>query len=385
MFFKDATMFRILIFAVMQGFIVSSLFSDEAVTVLKTPDNGIQPQAVTDRLGNLHLVYFEGQPVAGNLVYVRRDSKKDSFSPSLRVNHEPNSSIATGTVRGVQLAIGRDNTVHVVWNGSGANDKTRGLFYSRLEQASTAFERERDLMRGTSELDGGGTIAADHLGNVFVAWHAVQEGQTGEKNRTVWLAQSTDEGKVFSKPRRALSDIKGVCGCCSMRAVADGHGALYMLFRSATGGENRDIFLLASMDNAVTFGRTLVQQWKIGACPMSTMAMAPGPRGMVAAWDTDGQIYLSTIAVGSSKLGKPMPVPGRGLNRKHPAIAFNSTGEMLIAWTEGTGWEKGGDLVWEIYNKDGQPSDRKGIVRSGIPVWGLPTVVATGDHFTIIH
>ena len=58
---------------------------------------------------------------------------------------------------------------------------------------------------------------------------------------------------------------------------------------------------------------------------------------------------------------------------------------MIIVWTEGTGWARGGDLVWQIYDNKGNPTDDKGRVVGGIPIWGLPTVVPDGDGFLIIH
>src|SRR5437660_946398 len=41
---------------------------DKLVNLVKTPDRGIQPQAVTDAKGTVHLLYFSGTPAAGNLM-----------------------------------------------------------------------------------------------------------------------------------------------------------------------------------------------------------------------------------------------------------------------------------------------------------------------------
>jgi hypothetical protein len=45
------------------------------------------------------------------------------------------------------------------------------MFYSRLTDDHTAFEPERNLMTHTFGLDGGGTLAADAAGQVYVAGH----------------------------------------------------------------------------------------------------------------------------------------------------------------------------------------------------------------------
>lgn len=115
------------------------------------------------------------------------------------------------------------------------------------------------------------------------------------------------------------------------------------------------------------------------------MALVEGPDGVTAAWDTDGQIYFASIKPGTPDFTKPQSVPGPGEDRKHPALAVNAGGERIIIWAEGTGWQKGGALAWQVFDKTGKPTAEKGRVERGIPVWGLPTVVATDGGFTIIH
>ncbi len=118
---------------------------------------------------------------------------------------------------------------------------------------------------------------------------------------------------------------------------------------------------------------------------MSTMTLVQGPNGVTAAWDTDGQVYFTSIKPGTADFTKPHSAPGAGMERKHPALAVNARGEMILVWTEGTGWQKGGALAWQVFDAAGTPTEEKGRVERGIPVWGLPTVAATEAGFTIIH
>jgi hypothetical protein len=118
---------------------------------------------------------------------------------------------------------------------------------------------------------------------------------------------------------------------------------------------------------------------------MSTMALVEGPSGVVAAWETDGQIYFSSLKPGTKHFTEPAAAPGEARDRKHPAVAVNAAGEMILVWTEGTGWQRGGALACQVFDKNGQPSGDKARVEGGIPVWGLPAVVATDGGFTVIH
>src|SRR4051812_22902328 len=118
---------------------------------------------------------------------------------------------------------------------------------------------------------------------------------------------------------------------------------------------------------------------------MSTMALVQGPKGVFAAWETNGQIYFAGSKPGTTAFTEPQAAPGDGQGRKHPSLAINARGEMLLAWTEGIGWQKGGALAWQVFDDNGKPT-AGGRDDAGIPVWGLPAAVADRDgRFIIIH
>jgi hypothetical protein len=67
-------------------------------------------------------------------------------------------------------------------------------------------------------------------------------------------------------------------------------------------------------------------------------------------------------------------------------VAGNARGETILVWAEGTGWQKGGSLVWQVFDRSGRATEQKGRIEAGVPVWGLATVVAGPDEgFTIIR
>ncbi|OAI54350.1 hypothetical protein AYO44_03515 [Planctomycetaceae bacterium SCGC AG-212-F19] len=360
-----------------------------APTIMRTPDRGIQPQAVIDAKGTIHLIYFKGDPGNGDIFYAKQAAGEQRFSAPIRVNSEPGSAIATGTIRGPQLALGKNNRVHVAWNGSGkasqkSFNKSAPMLYARLNDAGTAFDAQRNLMQDSYNLDGGGAVAADEAGNVYVAWHGLRVGAVaGEGNRQVFVTHSTDEGGTFPKESVANAQPTGTCGCCGMKGFVDSKGSLYLLYRSATANVNRDIYLLTSKDQGKSFLGTLMQKWQINGCPMTSEVFAETTQGMLAAWVTEKQVYFGRVG---SPQARPISAPGSANERNHPALAGNAQGETLLVWTEGTGWQKGGSLAWCIFDKDGKPTRQSGRVDGGIPVWGLPTAVAKPDgSFVIIH
>jgi hypothetical protein len=358
-----------------------------AVTVVRLPDGGIQPQAVSGTDGAIHVVYFKGAAAAGDLFYARL-AADGTWTVPLQVNSGAGSAIATGSVRGAQLAVGAGGRVHVAWNGSskalppGPGGATP-MLYARLDDAKSAFEPERNLIRWATGLDGGGAVAADRRGRVFVAWHAGGPDSKNETDRLVWVAVSTDEGRTFSRERVASDISTGACGCCGMDAVVDHSGTLFLLYRSARDLVHRDTYLLASRDGARTFTARKLQEWNINACPMSTFSLAEGADGPLAAWETAGQVQFARVTAGDGV--RAIQPAGDPRTRRHPSLAVNASGDTLLAWTEGTGWNRGGAVAWQVFDRNGRPAGEPGRA-PGLSVWGLVAAAARADgRFVVIY
>jgi hypothetical protein len=373
----------------------------EPVVILRLPGGGMQPQAATDSEGVLHLIYLKGDPGQADVYYLHSADQGRSFSKPIRVNSQEGSATATGTIRGPQLALGRNGKVHVAWNGSsialpkgplnpalGAENPHNGtpMLYARLNDAGTAFEPQRNLMQHTFGLDGGGSVAADLRGNVYVGWHGSAMGDAaGEAGRRVWIARSADDGGTFAPEAPASSTRTGACGCCGLRLFTAKDGRLYALFRSATNDVHRDIYLLASAAGAGPFQENLLHKWDINACPMSSMAFSEGASGILAAWETQEQIYFTSIEPRGLGDSEPTAAPGTAVRRKHPSLAQNQRRETLLVWTEGTGWNKGGSLAWQVFDPNGKPLG--GVGRSkDVPTWSFGAAFAMPDgRFGIVY
>jgi hypothetical protein len=358
------------------------------VTVIRTPDNGLQPQVAVDAGAVVHLLYFKGEAAHGDLFYVRLLPQSGQFSPPLKVNTEPGSAVSTGSMRGGQLALGRDGRVHVAWQGSSkALSRASGqtpILYTRMNDTKTGFEPERNVVTVATGVDGSG-IAAGAAGDVYVAWHANLSGGKGEGDRRLWVARSSDDGRTFAREIAASASTTGACGCCGVRVLADRRGTLHILFRSAADLMHRDTYLLTSRDKGTSFSSDLIQPWNIGACPMSTFSLSESGASVLAAWETGGQVQWLRIDGGTGRRSNWVVPPGSGVNRKYPAIAGNSRGDVMLAWVEGTSWNRGGSLVWQRFASDGTPVGASGR-RQGVPAFSLVAVAAgLDDTFFIVY
>jgi len=369
-----------------------------AIKRIPVPDDGIEPQAAVDDEGTIHLVYYKGEAAGGDLFYVKPSDQGASFSAPVAVNTQSGSAVAAGAIRGAQIAVGVDGRVHVAWNGSRVA-KPKGLLnpaqpsdsphngtpmlYARSNPEGTAFEPQRNLMQKTFGLDGGGSVAVDRSGHVYVTWHGLDRAGK-EADRRVWVARSDDNGETFSEERPASSKGTGSCGCCGLRTFADSRGIFYGLYRSATAEVHRDIYLLASSDQGKTFRSQKVHAWEIQACPMSSMSFAEGSDRVLAAWETEGQIYWAAIDADLSE-PRPLAPSGPANRRKYPSLAVSPKGYTLLAWNEGASWGKAGTLAWQVFDKNNKPVGQPG-AGSALPKWSFAAAVTLKDgSFRLIY
>ncbi len=372
------------------GAFVPIVFSRTApvpkIELKRVPDAGIQPQVAVDGSGTVHLVYFKGDPAQGDLFYTH-SSDGEKFSSPVRVNSVPGTAVAIGNIRGARIALGRSGNVFIVWNGSAKlGNPTLGrspMLFSRLNENRTDFEPQRNLIHTAFGIDGGGGIAADRQGRIYVFWHAPIPGRQGEEFRRVWITRSQDDGRSFEPERIAWDEPVGACGCCSLNAFADQNGRVYVLFRSARQNVHRDMYLLESTNHGLTFNGSDVSHWDVGYCVMSSEGFASGSTGTFAAWETEKQVHFGPIDP-SHAVASDAAVSMAGANQKYPSLAVNNNGLLLVAWTEGMGWKRGGSLRWQIFNK-GERLGNSGAA-DGVPAWSLVAAYArpTGD-FVVLY
>jgi hypothetical protein len=214
-------------------------------------------------------------------------------------------------------------------------------------------------------------------------WHAPKPGDTNEEaGREVFVARSVDDGKTFAPERLATQKPTGACGCCGMKAFADVEGNVFALYRGAWEMTNRNEILLMSRDHGESFEVLYEHPWKIGSCPMSSASLSESKAGVLAAAETHERVFFVRVDITSRKMSPPVSPETKG---KHPVVIANSDGEILLVWTEGTGWAKGGAVAWQLYKPEGQPTSERGRVE-GVPVWSLATAYAKpGGDFVILY
>ncbi|MBV6498456.1 MAG: hypothetical protein CJBNEKGG_00678 [Prosthecobacter sp.] len=357
--------------------LTSSLNAQVQVEAL--PESGIQPQVVMTGSGLVHVVYLKGDPKGCDIRHATRKAAGGAWSAPVTVNSVPRSAIAAGTIRGAQIALGKDDSLQVIWNGStsgkGAKQGQAPLLHARLLPGAREFTPQQDLLGETTALDGGASIAANDKGHVAVVWHASPAGASEERSRLVWVRYSADDGGIFSPPASLNPSQHGVCACCSLRAHLASDDTLSVLYRAATAPKERGMHLITSKSGRATLRK--LDDWNVAMCPMSSASLVPEARGLRAAWENQGRIITALLSETASKNDKT-----GADDAKHPVLAQNNRGQTLIASVTGSGWAKAGRLHWELLDAKGKSMDSGDGEK--LPVWSYAAAYARPDGSFVI-
>jgi hypothetical protein len=145
-----------------------------------------------------------------------------------------------------------------------------------------------------------------------------------------------------------------------------------VFYRIADQITHRDMVLIAPYDPKPS----TVARFTAGKCVLSTSSA----RGGWLAWEGADRIEFSNP---DRKL--PVRLVGKD-NPKHPSMAVNRDRKLLLAWTERTSWDRGGSLVWQLFDRDGKPIPNATGRADDLPAWDTPAAVGLSDgNFVIFY
>jgi hypothetical protein len=253
------------------------------------------------------------------------------------------------------------------------------FYYTHLG-ADHHFIPQRNLIQQQPGLDGAGAIAADPDGNLYVAWHAPTDAKNAdEASRRVWLTKSTDNGASFSPETDGHAAARGACACCNLAVFAT-QNRVYVLYRCATEKVHRDMHLLSFDSDLNCIADRTLATMTIDRCIMSTASFADSPQGPLCAFESANNIFLQRL-----DSAHPTSPTGKGTNRKHPRLAVNSSGIILLTWTEDTAWNSAGSVAWQLFGPDLKPIG--GVQHApDLPPFSIPSAFAKPDgSFVVLY
>ena len=349
------------------------------VSLARVPDVGIQPQLVSDRHGHVHLLYYRadgGSPEQGHLYYRKYAQSSQRWLDPIQVSTTPYRN--SGTIGRASMLVDDTNRIHVSW----FKMSNATYYYSRSNLETSGFEMERSLVAARAGAVEAGAGLAAYGDRVTLSWHAGP--LDSESTRTVFNVSSMDGGNTFSTATEIGDPKLGACACCGLAAGFNGKGELSVSYRTAVNGEGRHMQLLTLNDGA---GETrLIHPWNLNACPVSTSHMGRDTnRRNWLVFETKGRVYQVLLA-GQEMNPTAVRAPVTKTRQKHPAMAFNGSGEKAVVWGEGFGFFSGGHLTLQLFDAAGDAIPSINTLDIEIPDNSFAAVTALADgSFMVLY
>jgi hypothetical protein len=363
----------------------------DIVNILPCPGGGVRPIVQRDGLGVYHLAYLGATAAETDLYYTRSTDGGATFAEPIRVNSTPGSVDASDLSHGMNMAVGRDARIHMVWTGSSkVQEKEVPLMYARLADDKQSFSEERNLIQSRWGLLATPAVAADANGDVYVFWHAPGDDPPDEgakmNERRIWMTASTDEGLTFAPDRAIDRKRKGVSDNCGLDADIDEDGTIYVLYRCSQN-KRKDMRLLYSPSGGEAFGSSYVDTWRRKNSPQTAGALKAGHNRMSVSWETEGQVFNAIISRKTYRVVRPMAPMAKpdDVWRQQPAGISCNYNVTLMVWLEGLVDEEPNRIAWRTFdNATYAPIDR-GVIED-VPSDAKPEVFVRPDEgFTIVY
>jgi hypothetical protein len=263
-----------------------------------------EPTAASAPDGSFYLAWVNHEPNnRADVMIGRYESGKPPATP-VRVNPEAGTATAW---RGDQpsVAVGKNGSVYVVWTTRVESNGKKGtdLYLSVSSDMGRTFgspvKINDDTVPAAHGMHSLGLAGDDRI---YVSWldernveapkpSTKAEGHHMESNRELFIADSTDGGRTFSRNRKIAADA---CPCCKTALAIAPDGTVYVSWRHVLPGNYRHIAVTSSSDAGATFSKPMIvsdDKWVMHGCPVS------GPSLSVA---NDGTLKVLWYAAGEA-------------------------------------------------------------------------------------
>jgi len=284
------------------------LVSAEGVDAAE-PATGVAPD------GSFYVAWVNHTPENRADVMIGRYEVGKTPAAAVRVN--PHAGTATAW-RGDQpsVAVGKNGAVYVVWTERAEADGKKGtdLYLSVSSDLGQTFappvKINDDKVPAAHGMHSLG-VAAD--GRIYVSWldernvvapkpSTKAEGHHMESNRELFIADSSDGGRTFSRNRKIAADA---CPCCKTAMAIASDGTIYVGWRHVLPGDYRHIAVTSSSDAGATFSKPVIvsdDKWVLHGCPVSGPSLSVADNGTLKVlWYAAGEANAPGLYFAESK------------------------------------------------------------------------------------
>ena len=391
------------------GFVVCTLFlagcnhstaheataTNAAPAPLQLSADGVdaaEPTTAVGSDGSFYVAWVNHEAKQADVMLGRFDANGKAAGAPVRVN--PQAGVATAW-RGdpPSVAVAKNGSVYVVWTARVEVDGKKGtdLYLSVSNDSGQTFaapvkinDDKTPAAHGMHALD----VAED--GRIYVSWldernvaapmpSTKADGHHMESNRELFIADSSDGGRTFSRNRKVAAEA---CPCCKTALAVAADGTVYISWRHVLPGNFRHIAVTSSSDAGATFSKPVIvsdDKWMLQGCPVSGPSLAAEGGVLKVLWYAAGEGNAPGLYVAESKdkgqSFSPRQLLAQEGVRGTPVLAANGSADVAI-------WEMTGGAAAETkFRKLGNESAAISVGTNA----ELPAAVAGKDGLFVAY
>ena len=362
------------------------LVSAEGVDAAE-PATGVAPD------GTFYVAWVNHEPNNRADVMIGRYDPGKTPAAHVRVNPQPGTATAW---RGDQpsIAVGKNGNVYVVWtarvesNGRKGTDLYLSVSSDLGQTFGTPVKINDDKVPAAHGMHSLG-VADDN--RIYVGWldernvaapkpSTKADGHHMESNRELFIADSSDGGRTFSRNRKIASDA---CPCCKTALAIGPDGTVYVGWRHVLPGNYRHIAITSSSDSGVTFSKPVIvsdDKWVLHGCPVSGPSLSVADNGTLKVlWYAAGEANATGVYFAESN------DKGRSFSQRQLVAQEGIRGTPVL-----TAGNKGDVAVWEMTGNNGAETKFRAVGANGAAVsigWNveLPAAAFSKDGLFVAY
>lgn len=317
-----------------------------------------EPSTAVAADGNFYVAWVNHEVKnQADVMLARFDAHGKASSAPVRVN--PQAGIATAW-RGDQpnVAVAKNGSVYVVWTARVESDGKKGtdLYLSVSNDMGQTFAAPVKINDDKSPAEHGmHSLDVGDDGRIYVSWldernvHVPKpstkaEGHHMESNRELFIADSSDGGRTFSRNRKVAADA---CPCCKTALAVAPDGTVYISWRHVLPGNFRHIAVTSSSDAGATFSKPVIvsdDKWMLQGCPVSGPSLSAEGGVLKVLWYAAGEgnapgLYFAESRDKGQSFSPRQLLAQEGV-RGTPVLAANGGSDVAI-------WEMTGGAAAE--------------------------------------
>lgn len=274
-----------------------------------------------------------------------------------------------------------------LWGAANPNPKNKYsgiVYYAQSFNNGKTWSQPKKLVTDSSGYDQRYfDVALLPNGEVAIVW--LDNRKTTQKEGSALYFATTSGAGGFTGERKIQQQC---CPCCRTSLLVDGAGNINIVYRGIINDSIRDMVHTVSTNQGKSFSaprQIHADNWVISGCPHTGPAMAQGKNGLHFAWYTGGNQQGSFFATSTNNGQTFEGYDGISARGAHPQLAALKNGNIIAVWDETL--VKDGALVSKIgvQKRDAKGAKKESyfIASDSLPLT-YPVLAETADHNLLV-